>query len=80
MIVPAGIGFAQADRAAVTGTISDPTRLPVAAAQVKIVYPGTGLERQTVSSSAGVFSISELLIAAECFLEISAHSGMISIG
>ena len=72
MIVSVGICFAQADRAAVTGTISDPTHLPIAAAQVKLVYPGTGLQRETVSSSAGVFSISELPIAEECFLEVSA--------
>ena len=71
MIVSVGICFAQADRAAVTGTISDPTHLPIAAAHVKLVYPGTGLQRETVSSSAGVFSISELPIAEECFLEVS---------
>jgi hypothetical protein len=71
-IVPAAICFAQADRAAVTGTISDPTQLPITAAQVKLVYPGTGLQRKTASSSAGVFSISELPIAEECFLEVSA--------
>src|ERR1017187_2561397 len=72
MIVPAAICFAQADRAAVTGTISDPTHLPIVAAQVRVVYPGTGLKRETASSSAGVYSISELPIAEECFLEASA--------
>jgi hypothetical protein len=72
MIVPAAICFAQADRAAVTGTISDPTHLPIVAAQVRVVYPGTGLKRETASSSAGVYSISELPIAEECFLEVSA--------
>ena len=74
LTVTAGLGvcLGQADRAGVTGTISDPTHLPVAVAHVKLVYPNTGLQRETVSSSAGVFSISELPIAEECYLEVNA--------
>src|SRR5580704_15018458 len=67
-----GVCLGQADRAGVTGTVSDPTHLPVVAAQVRIVFPGTGLQRETATSSAGVFSISELPIAEECFLEVNA--------
>src|ERR1700722_19335587 len=74
LTVTAGLGvcLGQADRAGVTGTISDPTHLPVAVAHVRLVYPNTGLQRETVSSSAGVFSISELPIAEECYLEVNA--------
>jgi hypothetical protein len=67
-----GVCLGQADRAGVTGTISDPTHLPMAAAHVRLVYPNTGLQRETVSSSAGVFSINELPIAEESYLEVNA--------
>src|SRR5215470_15683524 len=63
--------FAQGDRAALTGTITDATRADVPNARVKVVYPETGLSRETVSSSAGVFRLSGLPIGA-CYAEISA--------
>ena len=70
-----GIGacLAQADRAAVTGTVRDPSHSAMPGAVVKLVYPGTGLQRETLSSSAGVFFIGQLPIGAECFLEVSAR-------
>jgi len=71
LIVPLAICFAQADRAAVTGTISDPTHLAMASAHVSLVYPGTGLRRETQSSSYGVYHIGGLPIG-ECYLEVSA--------
>ena len=43
--------FAQADRAALTGTITDATHAGVPSAHVKVVYPDTGLFRETSSSS-----------------------------
>jgi Carboxypeptidase regulatory-like domain/TonB dependent receptor len=67
-----GICLAQADRAAVNGTISDPTHAAIGGAKVKLVYPATGLERETATSSVGVFQIAELPIGAECYLEVSA--------
>ena len=55
VIAPMAISFAQADRAAITGTISDQTHLAMSAAHVQVVYPGTGLRRETQSSSVGRF-------------------------
>src|SRR5664279_5311661 len=69
-IVPMAIGFAQADRAAVTGTISDQTHSMMASAHVQVVYPGTGLHRETQTSSEGVYHIGGLPIG-ECYLEVS---------
>jgi hypothetical protein len=63
--------FAQADRAALTGTITDSTRAAIPAAQVKVVYPETGLSRDTISASSGVYRISGLPIGT-CYAEISA--------
>ncbi len=68
-----GICLAQADRAAVTGTVRDPSHSAMPGAQVKLIYPGTGLQRETASSSGGVFFIGELPIGEECFLEVSAR-------
>jgi hypothetical protein len=63
--------FAQADRAALTGTITDASNAAVASAHVKIVYPGTGLSRETLSSGSGVFRLSGLPIGA-CYVEVRA--------
>jgi hypothetical protein len=63
--------FAQSDRAALTGTISDATRAGVPNARVKVIYPETGLSREVLSSTAGVFRLSGLPIGA-CYAEISA--------
>jgi len=71
LIVPLSLCFGQADRAAVTGTISDQTRLPMASARVSLIYPSTGLRRETASSTSGAFHIGELPIG-ECYLEVSA--------
>jgi hypothetical protein len=71
LIVPLGVCFAQADRAAVSGTIFDPSRLAVASAKVSLVYPSTGLRRETQSSSAGVFHLGEVPIG-DCYVEVSA--------
>src|SRR5215472_1195052 len=63
--------FAQANLAALTGTITDASRSAVPGAHVKVAYPGTGLSRETTSSSAGVFRLSALPIGV-CYAEISA--------
>ena len=63
--------FAQADLAALTGTITDASQGAVPGAHVKVVYPGTGLSRETTSSSAGVFRLSALPIGV-CYAEITA--------
>jgi hypothetical protein len=70
-VVGLGVCMAQADRAAVTGTIFDQTHSAAPSAHVIVVYPGTGLRRETVSSSVGVFHIGGLPIG-ECYLEVDA--------
>ncbi len=68
-----GIGccFAQADRAALTGTITDATHAPVPNAQIKVIYPNTGLSRETATSNSGVFRLAELPIGV-CNVEVVA--------
>ena len=66
-----GMSLAQADRAAVTGTIFDPTHMAMPSVHVSVVYPATGLRRETLSSSSGVFHIGGLPIG-ECYLETGA--------
>ena len=63
--------FAQADRAALTGTITDATMGAVQGAQVKVVYPNTGLSRETTTSGSGVFRLGGLPIGA-CYVEVGA--------
>jgi hypothetical protein len=69
--VGAGICLGQADRAAVTGTITDQSHAALSAAHVAVVYPATGLRRETETSSAGAYEIAGLPIG-ECHLEVSA--------
>ena len=70
LTVGLGMSLAQADRAAVTGTISDQTHSAIASAHVSLVYPGTGLRRETLSSSSGAYEIAGLPLG-QCYLEIS---------
>ena len=63
--------FAQADRAALTGTIADASSAAIPNAVVKVSYPGTGLSRDTTTSSSGVFHLSGLPIGS-CLVEVSA--------
>ena len=62
--------LAQADRAAVTGTISEQSHSAIVSAQVAVIYPGTGLRRETLSSSSGAYELAGLPIG-ECYLEVS---------
>ena len=70
-ILGSGCCFAQADLAALTGTITDTSHAAVAGAHVKVVFPATGLSRETVSTSAGVFRLSGLPIG-QCYAEVTA--------
>lgn len=63
--------FGQADRAAVTGTITDASQAAIPGAQVKIVYPNTGLERETTTSNSGEFRLGGLPIGT-CYVEVGA--------
>jgi outer membrane receptor protein involved in Fe transport len=71
MFVSLGVCFAQADRAAITGTILDPSRSAVPEAKISVIYSETGLRRETASSGSGVFRVGGLPIG-ECYLEVRA--------
>jgi hypothetical protein len=71
VIVPIAICFAQADRAALTGIITDATHAPVPGAHIKVTYPNTGLSRETTTSNSGVFRLAELPIGT-CYVEVGA--------
>src|SRR5215475_8103188 len=71
VIVSTGVCCAQADRAAVTGTILDPSRSAVPQATVSVIYSSTGLRRETSSSSSGAFHVGGLPIGI-CYLEVKA--------
>jgi len=71
-IVSAGICLAQADRAALTGTITDATHAAVPGANVKVVYPETGLSRDTLTSDSGEFRLGGLPIG-QCYVEVAAN-------
>lgn len=72
VIVPLGIGLAQSDRAALTGTITDATHAAVPNAAVKVVYPETGLSRDTSTSASGEFRLGGLPIG-QCYVEVAAN-------
>ncbi|MGH9664039.1 MAG: TonB-dependent receptor domain-containing protein, partial [Bryobacteraceae bacterium] len=54
--------FAQVDRATLNGTVTDPSGAVVPRAQVDAVSIETGFHRQTVTSNAGVYSLTALPI------------------
>ncbi len=63
--------FAQADRAALTGTITDASLGAIPGAHVTVIYPNTGLSREVTTSSSGVFRLGGLPIGA-CYVEVGA--------
>src|SRR5215469_7544876 len=67
----AGSGFAQADRAALTGVITDATRAAISGAHIKVVYANTGLARETSTSNSGEFRLGGLPIGV-CSVEVEA--------
>jgi len=71
MLVCSAIGWAQGDRATITGTITDQSGAVVPEATVKAVRLGTNAERTTTASSTGDFTIPALQ-AGTYRLEIEA--------
>jgi hypothetical protein len=55
-----GAAMAQVDRAALNGTITDPTAKVIAGVHVAAEMPETGLRRETISSASGTYDIPEL--------------------
>ena len=56
LVVGLGVCTAQADRAAITGTIFDQTHSAAPSAHVTVVYPGTGLRRLGGAEVTAVFA------------------------
>src|SRR5579862_9590490 len=54
------IALAQLDRSALNGTVTDPNGARIPGAVVQAVQVGTGLERQTVTSSEGTYALDGL--------------------
>lgn len=54
--------FAQVDRAGLSGTVRDSAGNHLAGAHITVIQSGTGLHRETVSSTSGVYDIPELPI------------------
>jgi len=55
---------AQADRAALVGTVTDNAGAAIAGAKVEVLAPGTGLRRQAMTNDQGYYSIPFLPIGA----------------
>lgn len=55
-------GFAQVDRAGLNGTVTDGSGKRIPGAQIITLQVATGLQRETISSSSGVYDIPELPI------------------
>ncbi len=62
VFVLASAGFAQVDRATLTGTVTDPTGAVVPAANVEVTSAGTGLRREMKTSDSGTYTFSALPI------------------
>src|SRR6516164_2915592 len=56
----AGVAFAQIDRSALNGTVTDSSGLALPATRVIAVEDSTGLQRTTVTSKNGTYEIPEL--------------------
>lgn len=54
------LAFAQADRGTLTGTVTDPHGALVPAAQISVRNPQTGAQYETVTTSTGNYSLSQL--------------------
>lgn len=57
-----GLAFGQVDRAAITGTLHDPSGAVVEGGSLTISFPATGVRRATVSNGSGIFLIAGLAI------------------
>lgn len=58
----AGMSFAQEERAAITGTVTDQTNAPVAGATVEIESKATGFHRDTLTNERGIFLLPGLQV------------------
>src|SRR6476619_2573101 len=61
-LVAAGLAFSQSDRAAITGTVTDPSGAPIPDAAVTATNISTNVTTQTRTSGQGVYTIPYLLL------------------
>jgi Carboxypeptidase regulatory-like domain/TonB-dependent Receptor Plug Domain len=59
--VTAAAGFAQAGNSTITGTVKDPTDLPIPGVTVRVLNLDTGIRLETLTNDAGVFRITALV-------------------
>jgi hypothetical protein len=57
-------GFAQSNRGAMSGSVTDPTGAVIPGAKVMVVQSATGAKSETVSTSAGDYRFSELSVGS----------------
>ncbi|MGH9764300.1 MAG: carboxypeptidase-like regulatory domain-containing protein, partial [Blastocatellia bacterium] len=78
---------AQVDRAAISGTVSDSSGALVPGAKVELVSPGTGLHRETVTDTDGIYHFPALpvgeytlTISKEGFKSVDIPSVVLAVG
>jgi Carboxypeptidase regulatory-like domain len=64
VVLLAGLGQAQEDRAAITGTVSDPSQSAIANATIVIDSKATGFHREVKSNESGIFLLPGLQIGS----------------
>ena len=85
VFVPAG--FAQVDRATLTGTVTDPTGAVVPGANVEVRAPATGLHRDVKTGAAGNYTFAGLpignyvvVVSFEGFTPVSVKDVQLEVG
>ncbi|MBO0726585.1 MAG: carboxypeptidase regulatory-like domain-containing protein, partial [Blastocatellia bacterium] len=63
--------IAQTDRAAVTGTVSDPSKAMIQGAQVTLHAVATGLEYRAETNATGAYTVSSLPVGAYTMLIVA---------
>lgn len=62
----ASMGAAQSTFGSITGVVTDPTGSVVPKAQVSVTNAGTGVVRDTIAGSGGVFNVPNLDLGTLC--------------
>src|SRR5689334_18602388 len=60
ILVLSAVAFAQGDRGAITGTVTDPGNAVVPAAKIAARNSGTGTTYETITTPAGIYTIAAL--------------------
>lgn len=77
----AAVGFAQLNTASITGTVTDSSGAVIPAVKVSARNTATNVARETLTSSAGVFTISDLVVGPyEVTFEAPAFKKLVHSG